>query len=388
MNSITPAVAAQPTGRLYHLDALRAFAMIFGVLVHACSVGDLGPYRIIPFLSDHFRMASFFLVSAMLSAAVLGKRPVGDFIRRRIVTILLPFFATLILLNPIAVALLMYWHNPAFGFHVIDAFRLSFATPSWVKGPVVWHLHLWFLLSLAAYTLIIPGLVAIIGRSRPMLERVIVHIPLIFRMLILALLVAMLGLFIRAVAQLAFPGILSIWPITATLRYLPYIIAGVMLFMLPSLRSAMEGFNPLLGVTGILALILEMQADRHLGGWAARIVEPGAKYVVTFALVQFLFFACFKLVKKNNPTLSLVIDSIFTVYLFHYLFIYVFAFLWQPVGLPKGIFLLLVAICSLGVGLAIHWALVSRIPLLKLLFNGVVKPRNATGRANPQTPSG
>lgn len=374
--SATPSPnTALPSARLYNLDALRAFAMIFGVLVHACSLGDLGPYRIIPFLSDHFRMASFFLVSAMLSTAVLAKRSAGAFIRRRLITILLPFFAALILLNPIAVALVMYWHNPTFGFHVIDAFALSFAPPPWVRGPVIWHLHLWFLLSLALYSLIIPTIATLVRDAAPHLERIIRSVPESLRMVLMALMISMLGLLIRAIAQILFPDLLNIWPITATLRYSPYIIAGVMTLTLPSIRSAMERFDPILGILGIFTLFIEMQVDYFPNAWMSRIAEPAAKYVTTFAIVQTLYFIFFVSVKNSNQKLSFIIDSIFTVYLFHYVFIYVFAFIFLPIGLPKGLFLFLVAICALSTGLFIHWGLVSRIPLLKLMFNGVLLPK-------------
>ena len=58
------------TERLYHLDALRSIAMLFGLFVHANMLhgGDFIP--LVGLTSIYFRMATFFLISGYLAAHV------------------------------------------------------------------------------------------------------------------------------------------------------------------------------------------------------------------------------------------------------------------------------------------------------------------------------
>ena len=45
--------------RLYYLDALRAFAMLYGILVHVTTLGLPEGLRWIPVTSGYFRMGLF-----------------------------------------------------------------------------------------------------------------------------------------------------------------------------------------------------------------------------------------------------------------------------------------------------------------------------------------
>ena len=55
--------------RLFYLDHLRAFAMLFGVLVHTATLQTFGPaLEAIPTVSFYFRMGTFFAVSGYFGA--------------------------------------------------------------------------------------------------------------------------------------------------------------------------------------------------------------------------------------------------------------------------------------------------------------------------------
>jgi hypothetical protein len=84
--------------RIYYLDALRNFAILFGLLIHAGTLGRIYPFDIVHDIDGYFRMGAFFLVQ--------GTLPPG-------------------------------------------------------KGPMVWHLHLWFLIALSFYTATAPVIVTV-----------------------------------------------------------------------------------------------------------------------------------------------------------------------------------------------------------------------------------
>ena len=357
------------TGRLHHLDALRAFAMIYGIFLHTTTLGDFGVLEVLPVLSDHFRMASFFLVSAMLSAAVLGKRSPGAFVRRRLLTILVPLGTALILLNPVTLALVALYHNPEVGFSIPAAVVASFEDPSLLQGPLIWHLHLWFLFSLAAYALVLPPAAALARLRQDELERLAGRLPAWSRLPALGLLVMALGLTIRVAAELLIPGLHDIWLVSATLRYLPYVLAGVLVFLVPSLRSAMERTNWTVLGMGALAIAAEIVLGSR-DSTAAKLILFGFKYLSTFAMVHLLMILFARWASKPSRAVMLIIRSIFTVYLVHYLLIYAFALAIRPLGLSDWGIFLVVSVLTLGTGLAFHFGLVARVGVLRFLLNG------------------
>lgn len=108
-----------PSDRLYALDAVRAFALLSGVVLHAAlayvmqpgdwGVGvrtpDLGLWAFVHYIHD-FRMQLFFLLAGFFGARVVSRRGVRAFVRDRVVRIGLVFIA---LLYPVKLLISLPW---------------------------------------------------------------------------------------------------------------------------------------------------------------------------------------------------------------------------------------------------------------------------------------
>ena len=185
--------SAAGEGRYHSLDALRAFALLLGVVFHAaesfepgvgrywaiedCSTSELiGLFR---HACHSFRMEIFFLIAGFFARLVLQRRGLNAFIRNRVSRILVPLLVGWVILYPVLVYL---WLRGA-----MSSGRLAmFGVPSELSGtpPSLLTLgffatlqfiqkfdltHLWFLHQLLVIYVVFLGLRAVWWRwSDPM----------------------------------------------------------------------------------------------------------------------------------------------------------------------------------------------------------------------------
>ncbi len=100
-----PSSETDPSGRLHGLDALRATALLLGVVLHASMSyfpvtiwivpdTDNSPVASVIFFAIHlFRMTSFFLIAGLFAHMMLDRRGTGGFIRDRATRIAGPLAA-------------------------------------------------------------------------------------------------------------------------------------------------------------------------------------------------------------------------------------------------------------------------------------------------------
>ncbi|MBI3138202.1 MAG: acyltransferase family protein [Sphingobacteriales bacterium] len=153
-------------GQRYHgIDALRAFAMILGIFLHATIVYKEKALPVWPhdtyshspvfdyfyFLIHTFRMPLFFMVAGFFCRFLIYKVGVAEFIRRRWQRIGIPFLGSLIFILPVTVFPFLYHQNSA----VYGADRLMNLKASF-KQLFGWNgiAHLWFLYYLLLYYIV------------------------------------------------------------------------------------------------------------------------------------------------------------------------------------------------------------------------------------------
>ncbi|MDE0593792.1 MAG: acyltransferase family protein [Roseibacillus sp.] len=107
-------IAAPPT-RYYHLDALRAFAMMLGLVLHALLAYSDTPiwpaqdlhqhqaYGIAQHAIHGFRMALFFLISGYFTTMLWRRRGLGPLINHRVKRILLPMVVAWLVFVPLTI---------------------------------------------------------------------------------------------------------------------------------------------------------------------------------------------------------------------------------------------------------------------------------------------
>jgi hypothetical protein len=101
--------------RLEYLDATRAFALVLGIVFHAClsfmpvfmgwAVQDISTSPLVAMfmtVSHSFRMEAFFLLAGFFSHLTFHRS--GEFVRSRVLRIVVPFVVGWFILRPLVVS--------------------------------------------------------------------------------------------------------------------------------------------------------------------------------------------------------------------------------------------------------------------------------------------
>lgn len=344
--------------------------MLYGLLLHGATIGDTPLFHAISVTSEHFRMATFFLVSGYFTAMVASRNSLGTFLRNRGRLILVPLVAGVLLLNPITNWLIQLYHGG--GESLSDFVNGGWRLP--LPGPVVWHLHLWFLISLFVYAMLTPlllrvastdlatGLVARLERAGPFLH-----------LFGLTVLVALSVVVLRGIAdQLLVPFLpeRAHFLVQATSNFLAYFAAGLFAFRHSALYEAMHRlFWAGLVLFGAAYMLQPLVAD-DMPRWLERGTYWTARTGFIFLIVCGLLAVARRLVTRGSPLLGRMTDGVYSFYIFHFLMIYVIANLLRP--FTDNPYLTYGAILVIGYPLLflVHERLIAPSPLMTLLFNG------------------
>jgi glucan biosynthesis protein C len=365
--------------RIYHLDAVRCFCMLFGLMVHGSTIGEGWLFEAIKESSEHFRMAAFFLVSGFFTTLVCSRSEFHAFAINRSRMILLPLAAGLVLLNPITNWLIHWFHGQPMSLSAW--FGGGWRQPLGPPAQSNWHLHLWFLFSLFAYAMLTPLLlklarVPLVGTTVDALTR------RMSRLLpaLLALAVGIATVLLRALHDqlLHLPdGHPFHYVVMATLAYFPFFAIGSLAFVQGSLFESLHRL-PLfaLALFGI-AYLGHDQLAAGLPHWLERASFHLSKSGFIFLIVCSILWLARKLVTNGSPTLSMLTSAVYSFYIFHFLAIYLIATAAQM--LTGNIYLVFAAILVIGYPslLWVHRRFVEPVPFMAWLWNGKPLRRQA-----------
>src|SRR5215831_9007374 len=170
------AAAYKPeNSRLDYLDATRAFALVLGVVFHASlsfvpifigwAVQDVSTSPLVTMfmtVSHSFRMETFFLLAGFFSHLTFHRKGVGEFVRSRVLWIIVPFVVGWFILRPLVISGWIMGSASLRGHVDVWAGLLGgFRTLSTLPAGIFAGLHLWFLYYVAlstALTLVARGM--------------------------------------------------------------------------------------------------------------------------------------------------------------------------------------------------------------------------------------
>jgi glucan biosynthesis protein C len=363
--------------RIHHLDAVRCFCMLFGLMVHGATIGDGPFFEAVKTASDHFRMAAFFLVSGFFSAMVASRQPVQSFILNRSRLVLVPLLAGLLLLNPITNWLIHWFHGNQMSF--AEYLRGGWRQPVAPPAQSNWHLHLWFLFSLFVYALLTPMLSAL-ARSRPvtwMVDKAVAIRPL--APAILALSTGAATVVLRALHDQLL-GLPTSHPLhfiaMATLVFLPFFAMGLIAYEQRKLFAALHQL-PL----GTLALFgIAYWAQVHFAPNLPWVVERASYFLLRTAFIMLIVMTILSLaqrwITRGSPALQMLTDAVYSFYIFHFLGIYTIAVLVQ--ALTPNLTIIYLSILAIGYPLLLllHTRIIARSDWLRWLWNGRPLPKS------------
>lgn len=156
--------------RIHGFDALRAFALLLGILIHAAMPFLSPAVQIWPVVeSDRsvlytafvigvhaFRLQTFFLLAGFFAALLIHKRGVKSFLKNRLQRIVIPFVGCIVLIVPLLQMMMLagYTDRAEAGFIQIDSLTVdkrayhSTISEFFLTGKFIRDLnffHFWFL---------------------------------------------------------------------------------------------------------------------------------------------------------------------------------------------------------------------------------------------------
>ena len=147
----------QSAERLHALDAVRAFALLAGIVLHATmsfflpipaqDVSQSATLGIVFSLIHPWRMTTFFLVAGLFARLVVEKRGTRGFVADRSKRILAPLVVGWVLLAPLTIAALIWGVSRSVSPELAAAIQNPPVQPAGAF-PLV---HLWFLYYLAIF---------------------------------------------------------------------------------------------------------------------------------------------------------------------------------------------------------------------------------------------
>ena len=389
---------SQSAERLHALDALRAVAMLLGIVLHAAvcymqhapaywAVHDPAPHAgfgIAVSLIHVFRMPVFFVMAGFFGALMLSRRGASAFVGRRATRIALPLLVGWVTFVPLTRAAFY------FGYLVQGRAELSTGSAASLFRLTETWAHLWFLVFLLVYYAAALAVVALYRRVVPshLRGRLRARVVMLLRSRGLPLLVAvaaapcmffMNGLFVDEVLaftppahMLAYYGVFFAtgWllfdvhdALPVMFRRWPWLVAAGLLCLVPMLFSAREG-------AWLASVLPEASMDA-----IRRLCSAVSTSLLTFGVIG-LFLHHFA---RPSAAARYIADASYWLYLAHLPLVVVGNALLAPLPWPPVVKFALVLAASTGLLLA-SYDLFVRYTFIGRVLNG---PRTRLVRSDP-----
>lgn len=346
------------SARIAYLDNLRAFCMLFGILVQTNRLDEFAFWSLSLVVSEHFRMATFFAVSGFFASLLLARYGNRHFLRNRAVALLIPLAFGLAMLNPLAELLQAWLQAPA----------VPVALPWVARLPEI--LHLWFLFSLAAYAAMAPLADRALRTAAPILERLAERLSAAW--LAPAVACAVVG---AVVAMRVGDEILAELIGTknnllrATLMYWPYFLLGMAGYHARGFWGRLHRLD--LPTAAAAAAIMTLAAAQPFGdGAVGTLLDVAGRAMATMAAMFALLWAFRRWVDVETPLSRGISDSVYTVYLTQLVFIYFWGVALTEAGISGTALFLATVALTWASGTALYFGAVRRSRLLTLLLRG------------------
>lgn len=394
--------ATPSSQRLHHLDAVRAGALLLGIVLHSLLPFEPGGMWLFTdsrsaewtsetvFTIHLFRMVLFMTLAGYFARMVLHRRGAGAFLRDRAKRILLP----VVVFAPIMVVMVIATVIAGVALGLIP--EPAGAAPEQATGQdpgllaVLNPSHLWFLLVLMEAIVITVAVRAVllrvlgIDRTAAWAEGIGAALASPAGLLLAAVPYA-LGLLVQGVAMFGIIQPETIRPeLAPTLTYLGAFLVGWFLHAPEGgMRRATSGWAWMLPA----AIVLTIAA--FLTGWFA--LDAGSGMLVIAAAVQGLaswawVFALIglagKLFSGGSPAVRYTADGSYWIYILHLPLVMAVGIALAPTGLPILVKLLITWTVSMVI-LVLSYDLMVRSTWVGAWLNGRRRPRAIFRAAAP-----
>lgn len=369
-----------PTRR-YFLDWLRVLAFAGLALFHVGLLYSTWDYNLKAPVShpevewflealSPWRMALLFVISGVACRFLIGKLGPGAFARNRLARLLPVIVTGMLLVNPVQV-----WAQlrdigattkPYLAFWLTDYLHSDPGLIAALGRPMPTWDHLWFLVYLLPYTLLLAGVAAMLPR------RARLRLPLAVLFVAPGVWMALTSVLMGTVAPFTH-SLVDDW--AAHLKWLGLFATGVLLADRDDAWSALKAERgPLLGVAcGLLAAYLACRIPwmrTHDLTWtvAYRVLEGAYGWTMVLAVAGFAA----RWLDRPSALLSYLNEAVLPVYVMHQPAMLLAAYLLFPIHLALPLEALLLVAAAALVPLAVYHGAIRPWSPIRWMFG--VKP--------------
>ncbi|MEG9269245.1 acyltransferase family protein [Qipengyuania sp. Mu-71] len=370
------------SGRHFGMDWLRIAAFALLILYHVGMAfvpwgwhvqwNEISEFSRLPMLAlNGWRLALLFVVSGYATAALLARSERLAFLRSRSARLLIPtVFAIIVVIPPQVWIDLMYNHGyaqPFAAFWRTDYFR--FGTLEGIVMPT-WQ-HLWFVVYLFAYTLVVLALHALLpAQARRWIVKLLGKV---FASAGGLLMIPVLWAVLRPL--FFFPGVEDTHALlddfAAHYIFLAAFLFGFLLRHSAPLWSAIRATWQLAGLVALAATAAMLGQVWWLTGqeWSdeAAAIYAVVRAVQSWCTILALLGIADRFWNRDARCRTMLNEAVFPFYIIHQTIIVMFIWYLRPVAMPAmAAFLLTVAITAIGCWL--FYRIGRAVPGLRLLI--------------------
>lgn len=394
-------MSIQSNTRLYHLDAVRSFALLLGIAFHTAlsfmpifigwavmdiSTSDVLPYFVL--VSHSFRMALFFMIAGYFSHMTLRKRGTRPFIQSRLMRVGVPFLVAWFVLRPLLVSGWIMGAEAMRGdANIENALVNGFASLGELPQGLLIGTHLWFLYYLLIISACVVAFRFLIGLHKPTKYRLTQFTDNLIQrissppwfLIIMAIPTAM-GLCFMQNWGLDTPDKSLIPHIPTLLVYGGFFMFG---WLLERKSTNIDAFARISFVK-ICLCIVSIAGTIYLEGFQGNFGHPQfqllkAGFMLSYALMMWTLISlsiglCKKCLHKPNKLVQYISDASYWLYLVHLPIV-----IWLQVAFSElpyhwSVKFLSIFIITLGISLVIY-DLAVRSTFIGAVLNGKRKSR-------------
>lgn len=388
--------ASTTSNRLDYLDAVRAFALLLGIVFHASmsfmpvyvgwAVMDISTSPVVAQfvqVSHSFRMELFFLIAGLFSHMTFHRKGAGTFINTRLIRIAIPFVVGWFLLKPlIASAWVMGGASMSGDVNVLNGLKAGFQTLGELPAGIFTGSHLWFLYYLLVVTAITLVVRFVVGLSPGVHSRATTWTDAVVGWIANS----RFSWFALALPTAACLWFMSIWgmetPDRSLVPHWPVLIVYGGFFgmgwLLHRQVGLIERFARLTTVRVVLCLV-SVGATIVLSGYQANMGHPHIElihtgFVFSYAMMMWslvcLSIGLFKrLFDQPNTVVRYVADASYWLYLVHLPIVVWLQIAFAELPLHWSLKLIAVSVLTVGISLVLYDLFV-RSTLIGRVLNG------------------
>jgi len=375
-------ITAKPA-RLYYIDWLRVLAMLSIFLYHSDRFFDFMDWHVKNSVTslassihievfNQWMMPLFFILSGAAVYYSLRARKGGEFVKERILRILIPWVGIgIFIMAPPQVYLERLTHGEFTGTFFQFYYTHYFEGVYGFGGNLaIIPTHLWYLVLLFVFSMIaLPIFLPFGGKGNSLISRLANSFEKPWALLLLFIPLTAAAL-VSDVSGLGFTRQMGSWDI---LSYLLFFIYGYLIFSNTRIQDTIRKYSLIASIGAVLLtlVVLALEWSSALYWWALRALCAWCWLLAILGLgIRFL--------NRNNRFLSYANEAVLPFYILHQTIIISIGFYvvqWN-MGIPLKY--LIISTSSFAAIMAIYDLLVRRFNVLRFLFGMRLKEKPKT----------